>query len=376
MDSAPLLSVVMTVYNGEAYLEEAIESILSQTFPEFEFIIINDGSLDRTQDIIQRYADGDPRIRFENREHIGRVEALNTCCRLANGKYVAIMDADDVALPDRFERQLDFLEVHPAVSLLGGGVQKISGEGRRFSTVMFPTEDLEIKKELMRVGCLAHSTVVMRRDAFEDVGGYRGAFPPAEDYDLWLRMAERHQLGNLPAVLVKYRVHSNQVSFTQLEAHVLTTLGAQLAARVRKERGIDPTAGVRQITREFLADFGIGKEMIDRTILNNFLALSVTLSMSGAQGASMRNLERCLEWAKAVGWSGGDLARIHAAFASGYFKQGRFLRCLTAVMNVFRGDPFAALALICRGADRLFRVTSSRKLESRNQIDSVSSSTG
>src|ERR1700722_13117089 len=157
--SAPLISVVMSVYNGDPFLAEAVESILNQSFRNFEFIVIDDGSTDRSASIISEYQRSDPRMQVHHQENRGLVESLNRGCRLARGTYIARMDADDVAVSDRFMRQMEFMEQHPEVGVLGGAVEFINSDGRSLGTSVLPTEDREIKAALRHNSLIFHSNV-------------------------------------------------------------------------------------------------------------------------------------------------------------------------------------------------------------------------
>jgi hypothetical protein len=211
--NAPLISVCMPVYNAKRYIEEAIESILGQTFKDFEFLIIDDGSTDRSLAILKRYAAQDARIRLWSRPNAGYVVRLNEMLHQARGDLIARMDADDVALPERFARQVEFLRSHPEVDLVGGAQEHISAKGYHLFAYHEPLEHQEIQESALAGICpICHPSVMMRRNAVLAVGGYREELMPAEDFDLWLRMGERGLLANLPEVLTRYRVHESSVS--------------------------------------------------------------------------------------------------------------------------------------------------------------------
>lgn len=210
MADIPLVSVLMPVYNGELYLQEAMESILDQTFREFEFIIINDGSTDYTGEIVQSYAD--PRIRcFENEQNMGVARSRNRALSLAQSPYIAVMDADDVSLPERLAKQVDFLDAHPEVGVLGSLVQVIDGDGNKSHTLRPPAEHGVLRWSLCFGGPIAHPTVMMRREVVERVGGYNSDLVTAEDYDLWRRLSGVTRLFNLQDVLLYLRDHGASV---------------------------------------------------------------------------------------------------------------------------------------------------------------------
>jgi glycosyltransferase involved in cell wall biosynthesis len=206
--SAPLISVVMPAYNAKHYVAEAVQSILDQTFRDFEFVIIDDGSTDRTPAILERYAARDHRIRLISRPNKGLVATLNEGLGLARGELIARMDADDVALPERFALQVAFLRAHPEVVCLGGAVRVIDAAGRILLDDRRPLDDATLQ-EMALTGHtpLIHPAVMMRRDDVMAVGGYDEAMKQSEDLDLWLRLGERGALASLPDFILKYRIH-------------------------------------------------------------------------------------------------------------------------------------------------------------------------
>ena len=206
MSSSPLVSVVMSVYKGEKYLAEAIESILNQTFRDFEFIIIDDGSTDSTPQILEQYREADSRVHIYSQENRGLIASLNRGCRLAKGKYIARMDADDISLPARFARQVKFLSEHADIGVLGTWIEYIDENGNSTGTWRMPVQPEVVDWALLFGTCLAHPSVMMRRTAVEQVGWYHAGMLYAEDYDLWSRMRETTLLANLPDTLVQRRV--------------------------------------------------------------------------------------------------------------------------------------------------------------------------
>ncbi len=318
MSFAPLVSVVMAVCDGEKYVEEALKSILGQSFRNFEFIIINDGSTDNTTQILQQYIRLDQRLRVLHQGNRGLIAALNSGCRLARGRYLARMDADDVAFPDRFERQVDFLKRHPAVAVLGGAIELINGKGAPIRGVRFPVEDRQIKEALSRGNCLAQPSIMMRKDAFDSTGGYRLPFLHAEDYDLWLRMADRYELANLPEVVLYYRIHARQVSARNLRQQALSALAAQAAARIRRDTGQDPHLAPDCVSADSLADLAVSRDRVTNELIARYLEWASLMIAAGEYGYA-RNLLRetlFLSRAKAIR---GRIAEIHVACARGQY---------------------------------------------------------
>jgi glycosyltransferase involved in cell wall biosynthesis len=227
---APAVSVLMTVYNGEPWLEEAVESVLGQTFADFEFIAVNDGSTDRTGTILD--ARRDPRLKVVHQSQAGQTRSLNRSLRLATAPLLARIDADDVALPERLARQVAFLEANPGVGLLGTGCHEISPAGEILRTISPPADDVAIRRALIRWNPFIHSSVVFRREAVEAAGPYDERFAVAQDYDLWLRMSRVTRMANLPEPLVLRRLAPGQLS----SARDSTRLRDEVVAKLRALR--------------------------------------------------------------------------------------------------------------------------------------------
>jgi hypothetical protein len=248
----------MSVFNGARFLREAVDSVLGQSFRDFEFIIINDGSTDGSAVILDAYQCSDSRVHVLHQENKGLVASLNRGGALARGTYIARMDADDVALPDRLSRQVTFMERHPEVGAVGGAVHIIDTSGQIAGGLRFPTRDREIRRMLAAGECaLCHPTVVMRAPLLKSLGGYRAAIVDAEDYDLWLRMADHAQLRNLDAQVLSYRRHGAQVSLTRFRRQALGNIAARTAARLRKEGREDPFDHCEEITPALLTRLGV-----------------------------------------------------------------------------------------------------------------------
>ncbi|NJO41926.1 MAG: glycosyltransferase [Cyanobacteria bacterium CRU_2_1] len=238
MSRSPMISVLMPVYNAERYLAQAIESILSQTFSDFEFLIVNDGSTDRSLDWLQHFADRDPRIRLISRPNTGYVQALNEMLQLAQGEYIARMDADDIALPDRFRQQIEFLHHHPSVVCVGGAHEIVDHQGRLLTRLQLPLANAEIQREaLAGHGSICHPCAMMRRSAVLAIGGYDERLMPAEDLDLWLRLGEMGELANLPETVLKYRLHLNSVS--EKKGHLQRQKAQEACERAWQRRGVN-----------------------------------------------------------------------------------------------------------------------------------------
>lgn len=225
------VSVIMPVFNGEKYLAEAVDSILNQSFKEFEFIIINDGSYDNTSRILAAYAD--ERICLIERENKGFAHSLNEAIQLAKGRYNARMDADDIALEDRLQLQYEFMESNPGVDILGGQAYTIDRDGRITGEMRKPISWSNISKYIKYACPLCHPTYFVRRNVYEITKGYR-IIPPVEDYDFLLRAFEKKFImANLPEKVLKHRIVSSGMILSNPQHTVMFTLLIQKLHKVR-----------------------------------------------------------------------------------------------------------------------------------------------
>jgi glycosyltransferase involved in cell wall biosynthesis len=207
----PELSVILSVYNGQNYISEAIDSILTQTFTDFELILINDGSNDATPTIINSYSDS--RIVYiQNEKNIGIPKSLNKGLKIARGRYIAIMDADDISLPDRFLKQFTFLENNPEVAVCGTWINIIDKNGNLVDNWIYPISSNVISFCLMFYCCIANPTTMYRKKITQKIGDYNPEFIAAMDYDLWIRANEHYTISNLPEFLLNYRIHGENIS--------------------------------------------------------------------------------------------------------------------------------------------------------------------
>lgn len=211
MLSNPKITVLMPVYNCELYIKEALDSILNQTFSDFEFIIIDDASTDSTVSLIRSY--NDARIYLvEKSLNTGLTNSLNHGLSIAKGEYIARMDGDDISLPERFARQVAFLDKNPEVIVCGSNFRFIGTQ----NVTVLPQENEKIKLRLLKGNCIAHPSVMMRKQVLEEFKVvYNIEKEPAEDFDLWVRLLAIGKLHNLQEVLLNYRVHNTQISKKQ-----------------------------------------------------------------------------------------------------------------------------------------------------------------
>ena len=232
----------MPVYNAERYLSQAIESILGQSFRDFELLILDDGSSDKSTEIARAAAKRDSRAIFVNGGHHGVVYWRNAGVDQARGEYLAMMDADDISLPDRLTRQVQFLDAHPGCYVLGTQALRIDPDSDPIDMWRVPLSHDEIDAIHMQSGASAiiNPAVMMRTGAVRKAGGYRPGFDAAEDYDLLLRIGEIGQMRNLPDVLVKYRLHSKSLTLGRSEIQVAAARKALEEAWSRRKQSAAP----------------------------------------------------------------------------------------------------------------------------------------
>jgi glycosyltransferase involved in cell wall biosynthesis len=230
-----MVSVIMPVFNSEDFIAGAVRSILSQTYPDFELIVIDDGSMDATATILGSFHDSRLQI-LTNDVNRGIVESLNRGLRSSTGEYVARMDADDESLPERLERQVAYLEKYRDVAMVGTAVSLIDEQGATIGREEFPLADATIRKTIFVHNPFCHGSVLIRREVLQRSGGYDGRFVHNEDYDLWLRIGAQHRLANLPDTLLRRRIHGGNITSrleTELTAYRIRTLGHAIVSYYR-----------------------------------------------------------------------------------------------------------------------------------------------
>jgi len=199
------------VYNGEQFLRTSLESVLNQSFADFEVLVLDDGSRDRSLDVVAEFADSRIRV-IRNAENQGLIRTLNIGLAQARGAYIARQDADDCALPERFAKQVRVLDENPAAVLVGSWLRLVDEQDRHLTVWRYPIEPLAVEWALHFDSAAGHSSVMFRADTARALGGYSLDFPHAEDFDLWSRMTRVGEVHNLPEVLELYRVHGGAVS--------------------------------------------------------------------------------------------------------------------------------------------------------------------
>jgi GT2 family glycosyltransferase len=276
------VSIVMVVRDGEAHLHEALESLRAQLLDDIEVLVVDDGSRDATPEILERQRARDSRLRLLPRGRSGPVAGLNEACHAARSEYVARLDADDVCSPSRLVDQLQYMASRPQVVLVGGAIEMIDSQGRRLGRFGYPTADDEIRRALRERNSFAHSATFFRREAFLRAGGYREGYSPAEDYDLWLRMSELGALANLNRVVVRYRLHSDQLSLRRLEDQALKSFAARISAQRRGRGEAELETGDVAIASALRAT-GLPETLLRECVLKHYLTWAETLALAGPE---------------------------------------------------------------------------------------------
>lgn len=233
----PTISVIMPVYNGLPFVREAVESLCRQTLRDIEILVLDDGSTDGTAEYLQSV--NDPRVKVERLPKQGYVPLLNRGLQQAQGRFIARMDADDVSLPERLELQLQYLEQNPDVAVVGCQALEIDETGQELGPREYPTSPTQIWYRLTTRVPLLHPGVLVRREAVEAAGRYEVGYTTAEDYDYWWRLAEWGRIANLDQVLVRYRIHSKSVTFSQTQRQ--SEIAQEICIRHLTERELAQT---------------------------------------------------------------------------------------------------------------------------------------
>ncbi len=240
MAETPIVSVLVPVYNGAKYVAQAIESVLSQTLKDWELILVDDGSTDDTLAILETYASRDKRIRLFPQPHCGLVGTLNYGLAMAEGRYLARLDADDLCMPERLEEQVACLEAHPELVILGSAIQTMDQDGAAGTTYCMALHDTLIRGTMIFGNPFVHSSVMLRNETLKKNGL---TFDPqavgAEDYELWSRLIECGKGMNLDRVLICRRVHGGQISF--LESDIGNASAVRVTQQVLSRLGFDMT---------------------------------------------------------------------------------------------------------------------------------------
>jgi glycosyltransferase involved in cell wall biosynthesis len=274
VNDTPKITVLMPVYNCELYIQQAVESILNQSYVDFELLIIDDASKDQTVSIIKMYDDSRIQL-IEKPLNTGYTNSLNYGLTIARGEYIARMDGDDISLPERFAKQVAFLDANPEVVLCGTSY-KILGNDKHIS---IPENHEEIKLYLLKGNCIAHPTVMLRKKVLDEFSMvYDTTKEPSEDYDLWVRLLSFGKLHNLQTVLLEYRIYNTQVSRKRAEEQKKNEMLTRFQLFNHLDIIIVPDE------REFLGKYYKEQAKIDFRDIEIFKKLQKKLSVSNTSG--------------------------------------------------------------------------------------------
>jgi glycosyltransferase involved in cell wall biosynthesis len=271
----PLISVVMSVYNGEHWLAESINSVLNQTFQDFEFIIVNDGSTDRSLQVIEEFALIDRRVRIIDKKNTGLADSLNHGIGHARSEWIARIDADDICEPQRLALQFEYAQSQTRVVLLGTGMSEVDDLGHPLATYLYPRNHPELLTNLLeKRRFFPHASAFYSLEAFRRVGGYRPRIKRAEDYDLWLRLSEVGLIACLKSPLVRIRKHGSQISHDDGGRRQILDSRVALASYVLRAAGatdpVEETSPDHNFkTFQMFIDAGLERERIYERI--NFM---------------------------------------------------------------------------------------------------------
>lgn len=347
---APAITVLMSVYNAETFLDEAILSIRNQTHQDFEFLIINDGSTDNSAEILNRHSREDSRIRIIHQENRGLIAALNRGIEEARAPYIARMDSDDIALPDRLAKQWQRMLEDEELGLVGGHIHLINSHGETQTVIRFPVGEPEIKERIYYGSPVAHPAAMMRRELIRKVGGYRSFYKHCEDYDLWLRLSEHAKIDNLDEVVLLYRRHGSSISMTNRENQTTGTFLAQAAWLLRHKGLPDPTDEWAAIDRRLLHEIPLPPEEKWRLLCRWTLATVESLpNESFEEGA---NLLKTLQSTpgRLRGDSSLDLFRINGKLARSALKAGYKRQAMLYASHCIRHEPLRSIRETLRRA--------------------------
>ena len=339
--NTPLVSVVMAVFNGERFLPETLDSVLNQTFRDFELIIVDDGSTDGTPAVLAHYLQADPRLVVQHGPNRGQVVSLNIGCRLARGRYIARIDADDVCLPERFERQVQFLERNPQVAMVGSSISNIDERGTPLATWPLPTGDQEIRDRLfgLREIPFCHVTLMFRTVVYHAVNGYRTAFAPAEDYDMWLRIAERWQVANLPEPLVKVRRRAQSLSFTHARQQVISRLVALAVSEKRRAGERDPIDQEEPVSLGLARSLGVSDAVFEASLMGVYQYWIDAMLQAGDKAGALSIMRQALESQSWKHLNRSIVANTWLAAAQIHSEQGSYWRSMSCVARAVAARP-------------------------------------
>jgi hypothetical protein len=381
---APLVSVVMPMRDAAPFVERAVSSILAQTMGDFELLVVDDGSSDDGPRLVEELIAGDRRASLIRSAGHGVVDALNTGCAEARGRYVARMDADDVALTFRFEVQTALLESRRDVGIVGGQMECADDRGRVAWRAVYPVDDAGIRAMIADANPFAHPTVIFRRELLDLAGGFRGNCRYAEDFDLWCRMLDHAEGANLDEVVVHYRVHIGQSTLARARQQTLSSLAVRAAHPIRVATGTDPLADHELITEQVVFDLGVAPEDVRRALVESAVVVARHTRRLGQTRLARLVLEDAVALCSSGPLPDGQRPVVWRALASEALHLGLLGSALTAAARgrgadepgeVLAAQMASVRSLLVR-AGRSVRVGPARLVHARRRLSGSGASDG
>jgi hypothetical protein len=339
-EQCPAISVLMAVRNGALFLNDALASLASQDFADFEIILIDNGSRDDTGRIIAEWAEREPRLRSFQLERPGLARSLRYAASLARAPLFARLDSDDLALPSRLGTQYALMQGRPSLGLLGSAVEVVDDAGHKIGEKHLPESDAELRRFLSWGNPFVHSSIMMRQEIYERAGGYREGLRVCEDFDLWCRMAELTEIGCLDLPLVRYRLHRHAMSFRQSTRIALTDTCIIAAQRARKADVPEPFDRGMPKLRPALALLGMRREdIIHRSLKATTGAARLALEF-GDRAGSRRIRRRAYRLLLALPFGRATLS------GAGHILSSHFRRYSRRRRQVLRDRLWRGLSLI------------------------------
>lgn len=261
-----MLSIIMPVYNGEQFLKETLDSIISQQFKNYELLIYNDASTDKTKDILEYYQKKDQRITlYGGRKNILQPNAMNFLINKTKYDYIALHDADDISLPSRLFQQMNYLIKNSDVGLLGTFAKIIDENSKFIRNISYPIEHRQITNTIDKQNCFAQSSVIFRKGVYNKIGKFNELFNPAQDYDMWTRMVQITKAANLPLYLLQYREHKKSSSNILKNQAVIKSLFISCNYKyLKKGKDVLKTVKLKNIQENHLTQlFKLNKKKIE-----------------------------------------------------------------------------------------------------------------
>ncbi len=359
------VSVVLPVFNGQAFLRPALESILNQTFRNFELIVIDDGSTDNSLEIMREYGSRDERVVVVEQKNSGIVAALNNGIARSQGEYIARMDADDIALPTRLEEQASYLDSNPLVAVLGTQMLIFKAGVKKQRKSRYPCDPNDVAKAFKKGrNPICHPSVMMRKAVLEQIGGYRSCFNAAQDYDLWLRVINKFSIANLPKVLLRYRSHDNSITQQKAEEQNYFRALATYFSEKRAQGRQDPLEEMGgKIDPSCLKD---GQDQIELNDVLEYLNGYAQFKSGEADLHKLTNIElsKSIEFLSRGIFGGGrkDMAKFCEALFHTSYNVKLFSVSRKALRIYFTSSPRVALLFSLHNANKIISIYFNRNL--------------